>query len=193
MKKHHAKVLLLLIATILLLTSVGGTVAYLMDKADEMTQTFAPAAVATRIVESAGADGRSIQICNEGTIPVYVRAAVIGNWVVNQDGVEQVAAPWTGTLPLGSGWFQGADGFCYYAKPLPAEDDPATKNLREDMTPNLLAGELSQENAPEGAQLVLQVLHQSIQAEGTNEMGERPAEEAWQVSVDASGWLRSGQ
>ena len=154
MKNVNRKSIVLLICVTLLLTfTVSGTVAYLVDASGPVENVFTPANVKTDIEESFDGNTKSsIKIVNQGTVAVYVRVAVIGNWV-NDAG--KVVAPWTGTFDLGSGWIKGTDGYYYHQAPVAANGK----------TSELLGSSITEADALEGTHLVITVIHQSIQAE----------------------------
>lgn len=151
---------ILIAAVALLLTFVvSGTIAYLAASTGELVNTFTPGEVKTDIEEKDKTDKTkpSIQIQNNGTVNVYVRVALVANWV--KDG--QIVAPWEGEIIYNQSAWELAGGYYYYKKILPAEG--------ADITENLLASPITynSENAPvEGAHLEVTVIHQSIQADG---------------------------
>lgn len=168
MKKFNKKSLVLLVCVALLLTcSVGSTVAYLADKADEVTNTFTPVAVDTRIVESFDSTTmakKEIFVENVDAtnhIPVYVRVTLGAYWVNDQG---QIVGPLDGEINYDSKkWVKVTDstnGFvCYYYKGELAVGDK---------TENLLSDPINQDDytKPEGAtRLIVTVVHQSIQSQ----------------------------
>lgn len=119
------------------LLAVGGTIAWLVDKTDSVTNTFVPGQVTTEITE--GFDGTkksNVDVANTSNIPVYVRAQVVINWVdgdgnvvadvpdkyviYKADGVTKVEDL---SDQLGDDWKASEDGFFYYTKMLDAADD----------------------------------------------------------------------
>lgn len=180
MKWNHRKYLVLLACVMLLLTcAAGGTMAYLTDRTDAVVMAFTPAYLTSRVVEDfSEADGammqKDIRVQNDGSIDAYVRVAVYGNWV-NEAG--QIVAPWTGTVETASDWAQGPDGYYYYTARLAASVDGANS-----LTGNLLASPITQTGGPEGAHLVIHVIHQSIQADPVSAVTD-----AWHVTVGADG------
>lgn len=165
MKKLHRKGVVLLIALILLLTcAVGGTAAYLSVGAGPVTNTFTPATLDTVIAEEFtetmdGYNKSSIQVKNKGTIDAYVRVGVYGYWAVKDNGgYEKIIAPWDSTVTPANGWTGSTDGWYYYPQKLAPN---AT-------TPNLLSSSIKGNGKPANypsAYLVVNVIHQSIQAE----------------------------
>ena len=155
---------------------VGTTLAYIITQTDILQNIFEPAEVNIEI------DGDDIT--NTGDTDVYVRAAVVINWV-DGDGAILSTMPVAGVdydivfnedTALTSGWVQGSDTFWYYV------DTP----LEAGKTANALINSITQKTTKDGYTLRVQVLSSAIQAE--------PAEAvfgAWTsvTGVDASGKL----
>jgi len=159
MKKLNKKSLALLIAAALLLTiTVSSTVAYLVDSTGSLVNTFKPAEVNTSIVETFTDNVKSvIKIYNDKTekaIPVYVRVAVVGNWML--DG--KIVDSWSldNSFIDTTYWAIGSDGYYYYKDVLAVD---AT-------TENLLEKQIEQGNRADGAKLQVIVINQAIQADG---------------------------
>ena len=168
MKKLNKKYLVLLACVALLLTcSVGSTVAFLVDKADEVTNTFTPTHLATDVVEDFkdGTTKNSIKIRNNGNIDAWVRVAIFGYWV---DVNDAIVAPWEGTVSVTSAWTLASDGYYYYNERLKPSDDPMTEAVEDVLSEELLAAPITQPSEkPTGADhLIITVIHQSIQADG---------------------------
>ena len=175
MKRFPKKPLVLLIGIALLLTfTVSGTVAFLADNTAELTNTFTPVEVDTRIVEGITAGSKSsIAVENiraDNHIPVYVRVAVMGNWV---DASGKIVAPWKLTSYNTANWELGPGNFYYYKGVLAVG---AT-------TPNLLSGAITETGKPDGAHhLEVTVVHQSVQADPASAVTN-----AWGWTPPASG------
>lgn len=183
MKKFNKKYLVLLASVALLLTvSVGSTVAYLVDKADEVVNTFTPTRLETDVVETFGKvddvmTKSSIQIRNDGNIDAYVRVAIYGNWV-NEKG--EIVKPWTGEVDYDTETWAKIGPYYYYNYRLPPEGN--------DLTSNLLDSPITQGTIPEGAHhLVINVIHQSIQADGVNANKVPVVTAVWGATVDENG------
>ncbi len=191
MMKITRKNLLLLIATALLLTvTVSGTVAFLVAGTEPLVNTFTPGVMDTKIEEDVyGNQKRSIkiQLHNNSTVDAYVRIALVGNWV-DTDG--KVVAPWDPNDPNAKfelntdAWIRGPGGYYYHKTRIKAPDGATADLLKSAIT-------VTKEQA--GAeQLILAVIHQSIQADGvvtkTNADGS-----SYDVPavVDAWGWWPS--
>ena len=165
MKNMNKKSITLLIAVVaLVLVTVGGTLAYLIDSTDPVTNTFTPSQVKTEIDEEFDGSAKSeIIIKNaDSSIKVYVRVALVGNWVKNGEIVEA----WTPNFDLGENWTQKG-GFYYYKKAL--EPGESTTDLLKTSITASTTGDKT---------LEVTVIHQAIQAEP-----ETTVESAWGVTV----------
>lgn len=162
MKKFNKKSLALLIAAALLLTiAVSGTVAFLVDSTGSLVNTFTPTEVGTTITDEVKTGAKETIIINNPSgdkkIAVYVRVAIVGNWVKNVNGTEMIVSPATATdlsFELGEGWVKSGN-YYYYTKAV--EPDASTTDL--------LRTSIQATTKDDGSYLVVTVLHQSIQAE----------------------------
>lgn len=161
MKQFPRKLLVLLTAVALLLTfAVSGTVAYLVVGPQEVENTFTPVQVNTRIVETFEKGSKSsIMVQNGDTakdIPVYVRVAVVGNWV---DAEGKIVGPWSLGSYNTANWTKSGE-FYYYNSILPVG------KVTEDLLTGNGIREADYSDAPEGTHLVVTVVQQAIQAAG---------------------------
>ena len=162
-RMNHKKALLAAVLVALLLTfTAGGTIAYLVDRTEEVQNTFTPASLNTKINETFNDDRSqktSITVENESdSISAYVRVAVVGNWC-DKDG--RIVKPWTADFSCNTAnWAEGNDGYYYYKKVLPVGQ--TTENL-------LASGETiektSNASGYEKLHLEVTVLQQAIQAD----------------------------
>ena len=165
------KSLILIAMVVLLLTfTVSGTIAWLAASTDPVENVFTPGKVDTTLDEEFGNSAKTkIVISNKGkpdsTVPVFVRVSVSGYYVkdVTEDGVtsQVIVEPWGGLtsaqVNTEGGWFKGLDGFYYYKMPIAPDGE----------TSNLLQNGIVLTPREDGSYLVVNVLHQSIQADGT--------------------------
>lgn len=179
-KKPVALVALLL----LLCCTVAGTLAYLVDSTDPVTNTFTPAHVSTAVKETFKDGVKSdVKIQNTGDIDAYIRAAVIINWADANGNVygggtpaastKEVTGDYTISYNTDGSWKQIGD-YWYYTKPV-AADSLTEKALIESCAP--VAGK-----APEGYDLQVTILADGIQADGVGSNGKTPMEDAWGVT-----------
>lgn len=124
MKKMIQKksILLLTLVGVVLLGSVGGTLAYLTDKAGPLANIFNPSEVTSSVHEPGWTDGgivkQNVQIQNTGDIDANIRAAIVVTWKLGNNTLPEV--PVVGTdysLEIGSSWnYNSTDGFYYYTE-----------------------------------------------------------------------------
>ena len=178
MKRSYRKTLVLLIAAAMLLTmSVGSTAALLQVSSDPVENVFMAVKVDTKINETFNnSEKSSITVENkqaDDNMDVYVRVAVVGNWV--KDG--KIVEKWT--LPDDyintTNWVIGNDGFYYYKQVLEVGTS----------TENLLAKTITQATRADDAKLEVTVVHQAIQYLPTSAV-----KEAWGVNVATDGTIR---
>ncbi len=113
----------LLVAIVLLLgVAVGTTVAYLIDKTNEIKNEFEYAKTDVTVTEHFNGTTKSnVQVKNESNIPVYIRATYVANWV---DAAGNIVT----SVPTGYSitktenpdgmWVKGTDGYFYYPTPV---------------------------------------------------------------------------
>ena len=88
-RTNTKKSLAIIVAILLVIIfAVGGTIAYLVDVTESVTNTFNPAQVTTRVTEvvnSAEQTKTNVCITNTGDVDAYIRAAVVVTWQ-NEEG-----------------------------------------------------------------------------------------------------------
>lgn len=195
-----------LVASLVLIlgVAVSGVVAFLVDSAGPVENTFLPSKVPPHIVEEFDGTTKSdVQIKNDGDVNAYIRAAVVTNWVKKNDqggydvygvapkwNVDYVWYPSNDSAQAGynnTDWIQGADGYYYCKSVIEAKEETAI--LFTKCAP--VAGK-----APEGYTLSVEILAQTIQADGQDSTGKKPVLIAWGAGnggsvtgVDSNGTL----
>jgi len=116
-RRKSSKTLVLVIALALVLgLAIGGTIAYLIDKTNQVVNVFEPTDVSCRVQENLDGDLKT-NVCveNTGSIDAYIRVVMVANYV-NEDGYvcADHAAPALPTV-TGEYWTKGADGYYYYS------------------------------------------------------------------------------
>lgn len=182
-KKPVALVALLL----LLCCTVAGTLAYLVDSTDPVTNTFTPASVSTEVNEDFdGITKRNVTIKNTGNIDAYIRAAVIVNWANDAgeiSGTPVTNADYSITYNTGANgdWFVGSDGYYYCKTSVKSEKQDA----KDCWTPVLIESCTQKGTAPEGFHLQVTILADGIQSEPTSTVAS-----VWTaIQVDTNGNL----
>lgn len=189
MKRNNIKKILLVIACgAVLCASIATTIAWLVDSAKVQNQ-FVPGVVGC-VVNETIADGlkTSVTVSNstgtdpeEANVPAFIRVALVPVWRDgNGNGTRYEAVLPGFTLNTEAGWFE-KDGYYYYSSPVkPGEPTPA-----------LFTGSVGQPaDAPAtGLTYELQILAQSIQADGVDTDGDHPVTLAWGVTYNMNGTI----
>ena len=156
--KHFAGLLAL---ALILVCTVGGTVAYLVTHTDPVVNTFTPGEVSCQ-VEEEFKDNYTVKtkavVKNTGNVPAYIRVAVVANTVDEQGNITGAADENILKNALAaSGWTKNGDYYYY--------------NTAVD--PNGLTGELLKNSIElEGIQVT--ILASAIQSTPTDAV-----QEAW--------------
>ena len=166
------KTALILSLCLIFALAVGTTFALLKANTEPVTNTFTAAKSGTDIVEELdGSQKTSIIVKNTGTAVSYVRVKLVMNWVDESGNVS--AEPVNITPSITDNWFE-QDGIYYYKMPVAAKGE----------TTNLLQTPITQGTAPEGYNLEVTVLAESIQAAPS-----KAVTDGWGVGVDSNGYL----
>lgn len=176
----------LLVAIVLLLgVAVGTTVAYLIDKTNEIKNEFEYAKTDVTVEETlTGTEKSNVQVKNNSNIPVYIRATYVANWV---DAAGNIVT----SVPDGyvidekknpdNEWIEGADGYFYYPTPVQPNGltDGSLLTYKVQYPANVTPPEYT---------LNVEILATAIQSEPKDAV-----KEAWGVTVDADGNLQPKQ
>lgn len=155
---------------------IGGTTAYLTDRTPHIVNTLQPGRVPPQIAEEFdGLIKRNVRVKNEGNTDAFVRAFAVISWK-DRDGDIAPEIP-TENLDYSivwadSGWEKLGD--YYYC---------TTAVAPETMTPVLIE-EVQQKAEKTGHDLVVDIVAQTIQANGTDSQGKTPVEIAWKVLIE---------
>ena len=179
MKKSKKTMTLLASLVLVLGIVVAGTVAFLVTNTNPVVNTFTPSRVPNQVVENFdGTTKSNVAIQNTGDISAYIRVAVIANWV-NKDGEIYGEQPVLGrdyTISpetIGNGWVKSGD-YYYYTQSVPKGETTAV--LFDSIAP-------VEGKAPAGYSLSIEILSQTIQADGVDAKGNKPIELAWGVDI----------
>ena len=159
--KHFAGLLALVL---ILVCTVGGTVAYLVTHTDPVVNTFTPGEVSCQVEEKF--EGNNVKteavVKNTGNVPAYIRVAVVANTIDAQGNITGME-----TLPVG--WLNAekwteVGGFYYYKGVV----QPG------DVTANLLNADIN-----------LEGIQVTILASAIQSMPDDAVKEAWKMSYDS--------
>lgn len=157
MKKLNKKIILLIALAAVMMVGVGGTLAYLIAESGPVTNIFKPVTYDTDI-EEPGWDGNTkskVIVKNYSDVPVYVRVAVVANWVKD----DQIIEPYTGTISIDNSKWTTNGGYYYYVDQVPAKVGEVP-----GQTSNLLADPITSSAREDGAKLQVTIIYQSVQA-----------------------------
>ena len=164
----------------ILCVTVGGSLAFLVDTDDPITNIFNPSEVTTAVTETnEGGVKKNVKITNTGDTEAFIRAAVVVTWQ-NAAGEVYGKLPVSGTDytinfntnnqddPAGK-WTKGSDGFYYWSN---------------SVAPNKTTGELISNctytaNAPDGYSLAVEIIGSGIQSRGLSSDNKAPVVDAW--------------
>lgn len=172
--QNRKAVLLVLSLVLVIAVGVGGTLAFLTDKTDEIQNTFTPTSAGVDITESFdGTTKSNVVINNTGDIPVYVRAMIVVSWQ-NENGQVLAPAPVLGTdytMSLGSGWTENGI-YYYYNSFVPKGGSTA---------PLIVQAQQIKACADQEYTLHIEIIAEAIQAEG---MGATSAQDAFTKAAE---------
>ena len=116
--KSNGKKPLLMIAALALVValSIGLTSAFLTSKVG-LTNTFTPGSVTCRVEEGFNGNNEksSITVRNTGTVPAYIRVAVVANTVDAEGNIVGAADVSNKLVSSGSWMFNPDDGYYYHS------------------------------------------------------------------------------
>ena len=188
-KKSRKPAVLLASLALAVTVAVAGTLAFLATQTQPVENTFVPTSVPPTVIEElVGGVKNNVTIQNGGNIDAYIRATVAINWVKdNGDGTTTVyGVPpvsgtdyqivWTpdsdsdDTNGIQNDWVLGADGLYYCKRVVKAGES----------TDVLLTGcQVIAGKEPAGYNLSVEILAQTIQADGVAADGTPPVVAAW--------------
>lgn len=207
---------------ILMNVSVIGTMAYLITMTAPVVNAFVPATVPNEVTEKFdGYVKEEVKVKNVGDADAYIRVRVLANWVeLDENGaatgniyavppVYGVDYSWAYQKPLserdttdytapdvshvGAGWEAGTDGYYYYTQRVSYKaDQNSTRLLFTDCKPLIDIQTGQTPNQPNGYALSIEILSQSVQADGVDQSGVPAVTASWGAVVQADGTLKIG-
>lgn len=166
MKRMKKKSLLLVAGIVLMLTiAIGGTIAYIVTNTTPVVNTFTPGGVPISVDESfTGGTKSDVKITNGGNVPAYIRAKIIVTWKDAQGNVSGTPVQATDyDLRINDTDWTPSGGFYYYKDKVGAQGN--TTNLINSCT------KLEGANQPDGYDLSVEIIAESIQADGMGASG----------------------
>ena len=172
MKRMKRKSLLLVAGiALMLMVAIGGTIAYIVTDTKPITNTFEPGRVPITITENFKNGTKSdVRVKNTGNVPAYIRAKIVVTWK-DADGNVSAIKPVEGTdytISInGTEWTKAGDGFYYHIARVGAGE--STNPLITSCT------KVAGANQPAGYDLSVEIIAESIQAEGMGATGAQDA------------------
>ena len=167
---------------LLVFLSLSGSLAMLITQTDRVTNTFTLVEVPNKVVEDIESEPgvkNDVKIQNTGDADAYIRAAVIFTWVEDK-GDGSVTGNVYSTVPkedkdytiewenvteaTEKDWIKGDDGYYYYTSPVAPDGETGVLLTNCKMV-------TSSENIPAGYTLSVEIISQSIQADGVGDDG----------------------
>ena len=179
MPSRKVKISAAVVLTFAILLTVGfGAVYAYLSVADSSTNTFAPAVVPTPEVEVSTSENTQTQkrtatgslAVRAENCPLYVRVAVVINWINTNDEVCSSPVGATCDISIPDDWVQ-KDAFYYYTYVVEAGESFTAEFVVEY-------------SSPDEYEVQVKIISQTIQAIGS--VGDTSAvEDAWGVNIDA--------
>ena len=193
MKKYiNKKSIIIASVMLLLLATVGTTLAYIFTETEPVENTFNPSKVSCAVVENGYepvsgeiqniSDIKSnVQIKNTGDTDAYIRVAVVVNWASADGSCVWAQKPadddYTITYNLGNGWVKGSDDYWYYTKSVPPTDG-------SNLTDILIKNATQNKEGPKGTDGTQYYLSIEIVASAIQSTPETVVAEQWGVTVN---------
>lgn len=188
-KKSNAKLLAVLVSVVLVTAlAVSATIAYLMDKTEDVTNTFTLAQVTSKVDEPTfnGKTKSDVPITNTSDVEAYIRAEIIVTWMAEDGNVLHMkpvsnlenSENYDYTLSIGNGWKKVGD-YYYYMTSVAAGKD--TGALIASAAP--VEGKCPEENY----YLSLEIICSAIQADGKKTDGTKAVVDAWGIDPSTLG------
>ena len=192
MKKHITKKSIVIISfALLLMITVGTTLALVFTNTSSVQNTFTPSRVSCAVVENGNdpvASGNvdidaiksNVQIQNTGDTDAYIRVAIVVNWMSESGNVYAIkpvkGQDYSISLSLADGWFEEG-GYYYYSMPV-APDGKTPVLINE-------AKILGTANKPQGDYyLSIEIVASAIQSAPGSVVKEN-----WEIEPDDTGKL----
>ena len=157
--KQSLAIKLVICLILLLMISVGGTIAFVVTHTSEIRNTFTESVVKCEVDETFKDNVKSnVSIKNTGDTTAYIRAFVNVTWM-NESGQVASVSPKSTDYMIEystSGWLKGSDGYYYYS--LPVQPNNKTEVLINSCEL------LETASAPDGYYLSVEIVCSAIQS-----------------------------
>ena len=157
--KQSLAIKLVICLILLLMISVGGTIAFVVTHTSEIRNTFTESVVKCEVDETLKDNVKSnVSIKNTGDTTAYIRAFVNVTWM-NESGQVASVSPKSTDYMIEystSGWLKGSDGYYYYTLPVQPNDKTAVLINSCQL--------LETASAPDGYYLSVEIVCSAIQS-----------------------------
>lgn len=172
-KRPTGRLAAMALATVLLLAlTIGGTVAWLTSKTNDITNTFTPSKVTCRVDEEFNkttGEKSNVNVTNTGDTDAFIRVKLV-TYRTNAEGKHIGGVAKVPEFVPGDGWVKYGD-YYYYTKPVAPNAQP-----EEDLIGRIQLAS-SYPDADGGFQ-AMDVMAEAIQSQPAQAVGE-----AWGVSI----------
>ena len=157
--KQSLAIKLVICLILLLMISVGGTIAFVVTHTSEIRNTFTESVVKCEVDETFKDNVKSnVSIKNTGDTTAYIRAFVNVTWM-NESGEVASVSPKSTDYRIDysdSGWLEGSDGYWYYSLPVQPNNNTAVLINSCEL--------LETASAPDGYYLSVEIVCSAIQS-----------------------------
>ena len=157
--KQSLAIKLVICLILLLMISVGGTIAFVVTHTSEIRNTFTESVVKCEVDETLKDNVKSnVSIKNTGDTTAYIRAFVNVTWM-NESGQVASVSPKSTDYMIEystSGWLKGSDGYYYYTLPVQPNNKTAVLINSCEL--------LETASAPDGYYLSVEIVCSAIQS-----------------------------
>ena len=157
--KQSLAIKLVICLILLLMISVGGTIAFVVTHTSEIRNTFTESVVKCEVDETFKDNVKSnVSIKNTGDTTAYIRAFVNVTWM-NESGQVASVSPKSTDYRIDysdSGWLKGSDGYYYYSLPVQPNNKTAVLINSCEL--------LETASAPDGYYLSVEIVCSAIQS-----------------------------
>ena len=175
--KQSLAIKLVICLILLLMISVGGTIAFVVTHTSEIRNTFTESVVKCEVDETFKDNVKSnVSIKNTGDTTAYIRAFVNVTWMNDSGQVASVSPIESTDYRIDystSGWLKGSDGYYYYS--LPVQPNNNTAVLIDSCRL------LETASAPDGYYLSVEIVCSAIQS-----TPESVVSKIWHVQLSGS-------
>lgn len=182
-RRSQRRFVTMLVSLLLVLgLAVGGTLAFIISKTDEKTNTFIPAQMSCDVIEEFdGTIKSNVAVKNTGETNAYIRAAVNVAWMKDESTSEQTVSAKAPQIDIdyelifyvNNGWIKGADGYWYFQTPI-APNASTAELIRE-------CKQLIGANVPQGYHLSVEIVASAIQSSPAAVVVEK-----WNVTLEGN-------